>query len=341
MCDVGSTPSTEIAGDRVLCSARGSIKAMVAQLQTSVSALKNPQLFTEEDFGALCVAQEELSDMIEAVRLQQEAVLNPPPEETPLIFDDLVHTLSFLTAKDLGSAVQVSRHFRRAAEPAVRHGLDHFGGLYSCFEDRYHHIIGVPLLARIEHEFERLPEVLAKITCGLDEDLLVPRDLMEELEDMDHNVIFIHMDKLWEKLDELKDGEEGAMGGDLRGDLLSLLDGAGIPEKFLAEYVKYPMYELNMRENCGRAGLHSLRLMGRMPGTTIEKHVDTLMWWLTSDKYYCAELALEAVERIGLEKLSLLKLKAKIATAPTATSSKHAARSARDKFIRLLEQLPE
>ena len=74
-----------------------------------------------------------------------------------------MHTLGFLTSEDLSSAAQVSRHFCRAVLPAVRYRLDHFGGLTSSFELGYKHTLGVPLLARVEYEFKRLPSVLAQV----------------------------------------------------------------------------------------------------------------------------------------------------------------------------------
>ena len=303
LCDDGSTPSTEIAGDRVveavaakaavkakaeaeaavevaatvkakaeaeaateaavkakveaeataaaqaqLCNASssGGIKATIAQLQASVSALKkvNPQLLDQDDLDAVYKAVVELDKVSDAVQAQHEAVRNPPPEETPLIFDDLVHTLGFLTSEDLGSAAQVSRHFCRAVLPAVRHRLDHFGGITSSFELGYKHTLGVPLLAQVEYEFKRLPTVLAQIKSG--EVGTEATEALDELTDMDPNVLYLHADLLWEKLGDLKDEVDNHS----RGELLSCLCEANIPEDQLAERVGDLMYELTRGDEC-------------------------------------------------------------------------------------------
>ena len=70
----------------------GGIKATIAQLQANVSTLKavNPQLMDKDDLDAVYMAVVELQQVSDAVQAQQEALRNPPPEETPLLFDDLV-----------------------------------------------------------------------------------------------------------------------------------------------------------------------------------------------------------------------------------------------------------
>ena len=72
--------------------AQGGIKATIAQLQANVSTLKavNPQLMDKDDLDAVYMAVVELQQVSDAVQAQQEALRNPPPEETPLLFDDLV-----------------------------------------------------------------------------------------------------------------------------------------------------------------------------------------------------------------------------------------------------------
>ena len=320
--------------------ATGGIKAMIAQLQASVSALKtvNPQLLDKDDLDAVYKAVVELDKVSDEVQAQQEAVRNPPPEETPLIFDDLVHTLGFLTSEDLGSAAQVSRHFSRAVLPAVRYRLDCFGGITSSFELGYKHTLGVPLLARVEYEFKRLPTVLAQIKSG--EAGTEVTEALDELTDMDPNVLYLHADQLWEKLAELKDEVDNHS----RGELLSCLCEANIPEDQLADRVGDLIYELTRGDECptrAYTGLLALRLTKRMPVSVLEKHVDTLVSWLMHDSGFIACQALEALERMGIEKLASLQLKAKIASAPVATSSKRQDRSARDQFLSLLAQLPE
>ena len=319
--------------------ATGGIKAMIAQLQASVSALKtvNPQLLDKDDLDAVYKAVVELDKVSDEVQAQQEAVRNPPPEETPLIFDDLVHTLGFLTSEDLGSAAQVSRHFSRAVLPAVRHRLDHFGGIFSSFELGYRHTLGVPLLARVEYEFKRLPAILALIKSG--EAGAEVTEALDELTDMDPNVLYLHADQLWEKLGELKDEIDNHS----RGELLSCLCEANIPEDQLADHVADLMYELNRGDECptrAYTGLLALRLTKRMPVPVLEMHVDTLVSWLMHDSGFIATQALEALERMGIAKLASLQLKAKIASAPVATSTKRQDRSAREQFVGLLAQLP-
>merc|ERR1711935_1035549 len=315
-------------------------KATIAQLQASVSALKtvNPQLLDADDLDAVYKAVVDLDRVSDAVQAQQEAVRNPPPEETPLIFDDLVHTLGFLTSEDLGSAAQVSRHFSRAVLPAVRYRLDCFGGITSSFELGYKHTLGVPLLARVEYEFKRLPTVLAQIKSG--EAGTEGTEALDELTDMDPNVLYLHADQLWEKLGELKDEVDNHS----RGELLSCLCEANIPEDQLADRVGDLIYELTRGDECptrAYTGLLALRLTKRLPVSVLEKHVDTLVSWLMHDSGFIACQALEALERMGIEKLASLQLKAKIASAPVATSSKRQDRSARDQFLSLLAQLPE
>jgi len=77
-----------------------------------------------------------------------------------------------------------------------------------------------------------------------------------------------------------------------------------------------------------------------MPVPVLEQHVDTLVSWLMHDSGFIATQALEALERMGIAKLASLQLKAKIASAPVATSTKRQDRSAREQFVGLLAQLP-
>ena len=123
VCDNGSTPSTErwaeaavevaataaaaaaaeavteaavvmagVEAEPTTAAQAGGIKAMIAQLQANVSTLKavNPQLMDKDDLDAVYMAVVELQQVSDAVQAQQEALRNPPPEETPLLFDDLV-----------------------------------------------------------------------------------------------------------------------------------------------------------------------------------------------------------------------------------------------------------
>eukprot|EP00964_Phaeocystis_antarctica_P094393 scaffold61144_cov61-Phaeocystis_antarctica.AAC.1 len=302
-----------------------STKAMLmAQLTATVSALKrvSPLLFNENDLGTLCEAHEELGKVNDAVESQQEAVRNPPPEETPLIFDDLVHTLGFLSTKELASAALVSRHFRRSVEAVVRHRLNHLGGHFSHFELRYDYTPSVPLLARVE-QWSEMEVKDAKVA-------------VEDLKETHENVAFLYTDQLWAKLDDLR---KNAKGESLRGELLSRLHRAMITEDELAKHVAYPMFELDRRVNCGKVcACHALFLMQGMPPSTIETHLDTLVWWMMLDSSIIASTALEVIQRLSFAKLASLKLKDTIASAPMATS-KH--RFEREKIAKLLARIPE
>ena len=333
---VGSTPRTCGTQD-VGSSEVDGIKAVLAQLKATVNALKkaSPLLFDESDLDALCEAQGELEKVNDGVWAQHEAVRHPPPEETPLIFDDLVHALSFLTPQELGSAAQVSRHFRRAVESAVATRLDRLGGFYSCFELAHGVTSGVPLLVRLEREFMRLPELIAKIKSGGSSSEV--NGVLEEVKEMDHNVKFLHSDLLWAKLDDL---EQEDTDDTVRAHLLSLLHDAKIPEDWLADYVGYPMYELDMREDCNSFNaLCALFLMDDMPSSVIETHVDTLLWWVMSDHSsgVCSQ-AFRVIKKLGPKKLASLKLAGKIASAPLATSKN---RCQREEVANLVARIRE
>ena len=87
-----------------------------------------------------------------------------------------------------------------------------------------------------------------------------------------------------------------------------------IAEDGLADCVAYPMVELDRRENCGMVcGLYALSLMQDMPPSTIETHVDTLVWWMMRDAtpgaFIIASTALEVIGMLGPAKLASLKLR--------------------------------
>ena len=65
-------------------------------------------------------------------------------------------------------------------------------------------------------------------------------EALDELTDMDHNVLYLHAHLLWAKLADLKDEVDNHS----RGELLSCLCNANIPEDELAERVSDLMYEL-------------------------------------------------------------------------------------------------
>ena len=64
------------------------------------------------------------------------------------------------------------------------------------------------------------------------------------------------------------------------------------------------------------SGLYALSLMQDMPPSTIETHVDTLVWWMLLDAtpgaFIIASTALEVIGKLGpANKLASLKLKDK------------------------------
>ena len=65
-------------------------------------------------------------------------------------------------------------------------------------------------------------------------------EALDELTDMDHNVLYLHAHLLWEKLADLKDEVDNHS----RGELLSCLCNADIPEDQLADRVSDLIYEL-------------------------------------------------------------------------------------------------
>ena len=72
----------------------------------------------------MCDVYKAFGRAIDLVEDQREAVANPPPDEVPLAFDDMVRALTFLSAEQLATAAQVSRHFQRAVPEAVGERLN-------------------------------------------------------------------------------------------------------------------------------------------------------------------------------------------------------------------------
>ena len=90
------------------------------------------------------------------------------------------------------------------------------------------------------------------------------------------------------------------------------------------------------------SGLYALSLMQDMPPSTIETHVDTLVWWMLLDAtpgaFIIASTALEVIGKLGpANKLASLKLKDKIAQARRPWPRRSVGRNAR----RLLSSLGE
>ena len=130
------TPRTAVAGSSGSSgSSAATIDGLLAQLRANILALTatNPSHIDKAQLVSAQTASYLLDSFIDGVEAQQEAIRNPPapPVETPLNFDDMVHTLSFLDCKSLAAAAVVSRHWCRAAPEAVTFRLNHLSGTYT------------------------------------------------------------------------------------------------------------------------------------------------------------------------------------------------------------------
>ena len=78
--------------------ATDALNGLLAELWANIRALcaTNPSHIDEAQLSSAHTAKYLLGGFIAGVEAQQEAIRNPPPAETPLLFDDMVHTLSFL-----------------------------------------------------------------------------------------------------------------------------------------------------------------------------------------------------------------------------------------------------
>ena len=144
------TPRTTVAGSSG--SSAAAIEGLLAQLRANILALKatDPSCIDEAQLMSARAARHLLGSFINGVEAQQEAIRNPPPAETPLNFDDMVHTLSFLDCKSLAAAAAVSRHWRRAAPETAKFRLNHLSGAQSCFAFPSHQPPTAQLLAQVE-----------------------------------------------------------------------------------------------------------------------------------------------------------------------------------------------
>ena len=173
------TPDTAVAGSSAYGSSAAALSGILAQLGTQLGPIIRALKATDPshiDEGQLASAKEAkyllgsfesmFESIIDGVEAQREAIRNPPPAETPLNFDNTVHTLSFLDCKSLATATAVSRHFRRAAPEAVKLRLNYLSGAYSC----YGSLLGEPptaqLLAQVEWEFKETPALIQRFSLS-------------------------------------------------------------------------------------------------------------------------------------------------------------------------------
>ena len=210
---------------------------VLVQLQRAVLAVKglDPSTFTDEQIELAQNAHKDLGTVVSLAMDQQEARLNPPPEETPIAYDDLVHALSFLPAADLALSAQVSRHFQRATPEAVRLRLDWMaGGYFETLYDTY----CPEFLHRIEVDMERAPTLIEKITKSLKPKPF--QKVKKQLLDVHHEVVFLHINLVWDALKALDDGVKYVIEDKHQAKrrlLFDLLQAANIPPEELASHV--------------------------------------------------------------------------------------------------------
>ena len=303
-------------------SSESNVKGLLAQLKASISALKavDPQQFDEEELELAREAQGELEKVIRATDAQLEAIRNPPPEETPMAFDDLVLALGFVPTRDLAAAAQTSRHFRNAVKTEVWNRLDNLSGSFSHFDKKFRDIVGVPFLARMEREYERVPQIIATIGPNLSD-----RDFTKaatELSEMHTEIVYLHNELLWEKLNGRLSARPDTSGSDSeeedddeeetrrRDRLFKLLSDAKIPEDELAEHADMVVAELEENRHRGRyqtVGIYQTDLMSQMPPSVIEQHIPLLIKVMTEDDDFAYQV-LHAIGKLPNDTLKSLNL---------------------------------
>ena len=95
------------------CSSAAALSGLLAQIRPIILAFKatDPSHIDEAQLASAKEAKYLLGSVesfIDGVEAQREAIRNPPPAETPLNFELMVHTLSFLDCKSLAFATAVS-----------------------------------------------------------------------------------------------------------------------------------------------------------------------------------------------------------------------------------------
>ena len=343
------TPRTTVAGSSG--SSAAAIEGLLAQLRANILALKatDPSCIDEAQLMSARAARHLLGSFINGVEAQQEAIRNPPPAETPLNFDDMVHTLSFLDCKSLAAAAAVSRHWRRAAPEAVKFRLNHVSGAYSCFAFR----LGQPpptaqLLAQVEREFEEIPALIQRIS--LSQTRLEFEQVRDELKGAQRHVLRLHSNLLWEKVREAgRDAPENKDAFQHREGLFSILALAQLPEDELAPHAACVVDALRTfgasSASYNFQCLYALDMMLHMPAAVIKKYIDVFMLLLNKKKgngdpllQVVQRRCLEAIAKLAPETLASLNLKDQIAATPLANSN---LRSERELVAKLLKTIPD
>ena len=347
------TPRTTVAGSSG--SSAAAIKGLLAQLRANILALKatDPSYIDEAQLMSAKAARHLLGSFINGVEAQQEAIRNPPPAETPLNFDDMVHTLSFLDCKSLAAAAAVSRHWRRAAPEAVKFRLNHVSGAYSCFAFRF----GQPpptaqLLVQVKREFEEIPALIQRIS--LSQTRFEFEQVRDELKGVQRHVqrhvLRLHSNLLWEKVREAgRDAPENKDAFQHREGLFSILVHAQLPEDELAPHAACVVDALRTfgasSASYNFQCLYALDMMLHMPAAVIKKYIDVFMLLLNKKKgngdpllQVVQRRCLEAIAKLAPETLASLNLKDQIAATPLANSN---LRSERELVAKLLKTIPD
>ena len=341
------TPRTALAGSSG--SSAAAIGGLLAQLRANILALKavDPSHIDEAQLMTAKTAQYLLGSFINGVEAQQEAIRNPPPVETPLNFDDMVHTLSFLDCESLAAASVVSRHWRRAAPEAVKFRLNHVSGAYSCFAFRF----GQPpptaqLLAQVERGFEETPALIQQLSLSQTRSEFI--QTRDELKGVQKHVLRLHSNLLWEKVREAGlDASENKDAFQQRERLFDILAHAQLPEDELAPHAACVVDALRTSGATinSATNIYCLHMMSHMPAAVIEKHIDAVMLLMNKKKdndhdpiFKIVQIfCLKAIAKLAPETLASLNLKAQIAATPLANSD---LRSERERVANLLKTFP-
>ena len=258
-------------------------ETVFTRLEAVVMEIKaeDPSSITEAQREVLVNAEKMLQSAIDRIDEQLEAVRNPPPEETPIPFDDLVNVLSLLHPKDLAQAAQVSRHFARAMPAAVRNKLDKLASGF--FETRHGDTLNAEFMHRIETDFESASTLIKNLDVEKDDEEQEARKKFRIFEDaiecVHDEVLYLHKDEIAEKLYRLQENSTNAesvpfaLNEERRGLLMKLLHRAKMPEDELPDYMDVIAHEVERASSC----FWALYEMRRLPAACIEEHIDVIL----------------------------------------------------------------
>ena len=305
-----------------------SISALLAQLKTTVAALKaaDPSSFNctqAEEVSSAGLALfsfsrdlQELQAAREAERCQQVV------DETPLPFDLLVHALAYLPTKDLAAAAQVSRHFSSAIPEVVKQRLER---ILSRFTLGRGETYCTDLLQRVEADVKLAKEGIQSIkTTMSDTDF---NKVVDQLRGTGRQVIMAVHEDLWPKTDAMQGTQRGSQ-------LLQVLNLNWLPQDELVKHLETVLSSLSNHEDTSSCPIVALSLMKQMPVVVIERHLPELMWWATNQPCVLnAEFALSTLALLPAETLRLANVEAELAASPLATSGVHGHRDSLAKLL--------